>query len=143
MASTRQAIIDRLRTYSTLTDLLGAGADSILVPGRLRADTPTPCLIVRAGPTVSAPSRLPHFQELWEVRVYYNPISRAGGRWPEVDEILGHIRGRLHDAPLSVDDGTLWKFAWDGFQSTDIWDYIVEMYCRVIRFRVYRSTSYW
>ncbi len=143
MASTRKAIIDHLKSYSTLTDLLGAGQESILVPGRLEADTPTPALVIRAGPTVGSPIRLPHYQELWEVRIYYNPRSRAGARWPEIDEIIGHIRGRLHDASLSVDDGTLWKFAWDGFQSSDMHDFVMQMWFRVVRFRAYRSTSYW
>lgn len=143
MASTRQAIISHLKDYSTLTDLLGAGQNSIIVPGRLKADTVTPCVIVRAGATISAPRRLPHFQELWECRVYWNPQSLAGGRWTEIDEILGHIRGRLHDSALSVDDGAIWKFAWDGFQSPDTYDFITKMYFRIIRFRIYRSTSYW
>ena len=143
MASTRQAIVTHLRTDSVLTSLLGAGQDSILVPGRLKADTPTPCIVVRAASTIGSASRLPHYQQLWEIRVYYNPISLAGGRWPEVDDVLVRVRDRLHNASLSVDDGTLWAFKWDEFESADLWDFILEMYFRVTRFRAYRSTSYW
>ena len=143
MPSTRQGIIDHLKTYSTLTDLLGAGSSSVIVPGRWKSNLPSPCLVVRKAFTAGSARRLPHYQELWEVRCYWNPVSRAGGRWPEIDEIMGHVRGRLHDASLTVDDGTLWKISWDGFESGDNLDYITETWFRIIRFRAYRSTSYW
>lgn len=143
MASTRQALIAHLRSHTALTALLGAGPDSIIVPGRLKQDTPTPCVIVRAGPSMGSARRLPNYQQLFECRVYYNPVSRAGGRWAEVDEILGHIRDRLHDADITVDDGILFAIKWDGFESSDMWDFVVEMYYRITRFRLYRVGSYW
>jgi len=143
MASSRQSIISHLQSYTTLTSLLGDGSSSIITSGVLSARTKTPCVLVRRGAVMRSPAQLPWYTELWECRVYWSSQSHGGARWPEIDTIMGHVRGRLHDASLSVDDGTLWSLKWDGFESPDMWDWVHKMNFRTTRFRAYRSISYW
>jgi len=139
----RQAIFAALKAAPTVTNLLPAGSNGVLLSGRVEPSTPFPCLALEMGPQSGRTADLPFTAATFNVYAYVGSLAASTVTFVDIDAILDAVRGVLHGASLTLSGvGQIAYYcAYDNYRSGDHFDERRRAYYRYDRYRVWTSLS--